>query len=376
MSSQPTTGATEEPPHIITVGGVPVPIQSPDGVTAFGGRTQGVSSSLISMILPGMEGGATAPGTHIANPGTRRGPSESRSITPGTTDDEGGPREESPSIRASERSRARQRGLGESGEPSGITGENPEGENTPKSSVRFDLDEDDDTVKRKHDEHILKEKEDFERRCASLKIDLDQEYKDREERVKEKLKKAQEKTQALYEEKQRLYKEQYEESIQEFNSKLQLSAAEIKENYRKEREEREQREAERRKRAAMPLITQAQQDYEFAKSITNDPERMRAVEEYEEKLKEKNPEELGKEKEKSRESGKEQEKPKESDKEKESPKKEKGKGKEREIPPEPPKPAKPRMSLGLGLSVAPVQTEYSSFRFDPHQKKPPGIILV
>ncbi|QRV99746.1 hypothetical protein RhiJN_27765 [Ceratobasidium sp. AG-Ba] len=299
MSSQPTTGATEEPPHIITVGGVPVPIQSPDGVTAFGSRTQGVSSSLISMILPGMEGGATAPGTHIVNPGTRRGPSESRSITPGTTDDKGGPREESLSIGASKRSRARQRGLRESGETLGMTGENPEGENTPK------------------------------------------EYKDQEERVKEKLKKAQEKTQALYEEKQRLYKEQYEESIQEFNSKLQLLAAEIKENYRREREEGEQREAKRRKRAAMPLITQAQRDYEFAKSIANDPEHMKAVEEYEEKLKEKNLEELGKEKEKSRELGKEKEKPKESGKEKESLKKEKGKGKEREVPPEPPKPTKP-----------------------------------
>ncbi|QRV96899.1 Transposon Tf2-1 polyprotein [Ceratobasidium sp. AG-Ba] len=202
------------------------------------------------------------------------------------------------------------------------------------------MDEDDETIKREHDEEIMKAKEDFERECEKMKAEIEKDYKEREGRVEERNRKGRERAQAIYEEKQKIYNEEYEESLRILNAKLKLSAAEIKENKRREREEREQREAERRKRAAMPLTNQAQRDYEFAKSIANDPERMKAIEEYEEKLKE-------------------------TGKEKESPNKEKGKGKEREAPPEPPKPCKPRVSLGLGLSVAPVQTEYPSFRFDP-----------
>ncbi|QRV84579.1 hypothetical protein RhiJN_12595 [Ceratobasidium sp. AG-Ba] len=195
MSSEPNTRATEQPPHIIRIGGGSVPIQSPAGETIFG-STQGVSSSLASTILPVTEGGATAPGTHTANPGTRRDPSESRSITPHTTEDEDGHEDESPSIRASEHSRARRKGRMSKGDL--------EGENTPKTSVRFDTDEDDETIKREHDEEIMKAKEDFEQECEKMKAEIEKDYKEREGRVEERNRKGRERAQAIYEEKQKI----------------------------------------------------------------------------------------------------------------------------------------------------------------------------
>ncbi|QRV79630.1 Transposon Ty3-I Gag-Pol polyprotein [Ceratobasidium sp. AG-Ba] len=330
MSNVPSAGTSGEPESTVSVGGapnVPVPIQSPAGVAAFGGIS-GPSPIISVTVLPRTESAGVGGGTHIANPSAQETQTESELTTPNYSEDEGVTKEESPSVGASERSKARSSGLGRTSYPPGTSGKEPEGESTPKG-VRFESYEgDDETLKKEFDDKVLAEKNEYISNCQSLHDEIQAEKEAKESELKSLLKKEKYRLLGPVYKKLKLYEEEYNQQIQDYEERLKLTAPEIRERSRKERE------AERRKRGSI-LTTQEQRDYDLAKSIAEIEEKKKELEELNKKINE------------TRISG------------------ESSKGKGREVPRSTIEPRKSRVSLGLTVPVMHSRNPYTPFKIEP-----------
>ncbi|QRV99206.1 Retrotransposon gag protein [Ceratobasidium sp. AG-Ba] len=226
MSNIPSAGTSGEPESTGSVGGapsVPVPIQSPAGVAAFGGIS-GPSPIISVTVLPRTESAGVGGGTHTANPSAQETRTESELTTPNYSEDKGVTKEESPSLPSGDVRERTRRGV------------NPKG-------VRFELYEgDDETLKKEFDERTLAERDEYIANCQNLHTEIQAEKETKESELKSLLKKEKYRLLGPVHKKLKVYEEEYNQQIQKYEERLKLTAPEIREMTRKERE------AERRKR--------------------------------------------------------------------------------------------------------------------------------
>ncbi|QRV92250.1 Transposon Ty3-I Gag-Pol polyprotein [Ceratobasidium sp. AG-Ba] len=255
------------------------PIQTPGSFALFGGNSQsstGISPSLSQSSLPGAESASKETGAHTATPGT-----STVSVAVGDAGSEAGPTD-----RASHQSRSKSQ---DSGKPGGRAESSEDSEDeeeeTPRRTVRFE-DLDDEELERQHRDALWDADSEILTKLEKTKKKLDEDLESHQAKLEKEFKKRLDALRVNHAQKSQLIVEKHEESRSEIHKALMMSAAEIRENVRKEqeKEEKEQREKERKEKEAIRrergsiLSTQAQRDAEILKSIYEDPDRLAALE--------------------------------------------------------------------------------------------------